>query len=235
MTKKVLIFSEEETNGFDAPATSEAIAEMLESDGWVPTYVSYGGIAKALSKQNYDMIAFPGADGDSCDFCEDFTKSDLDAITNYVKSGGLYLGICMGAAIAQLQRRYKGLALTYKNGQTISKARGSIYGVKEALKKVTMSDGSSYTIYIEDPPNLGRIKNSNEVTVLGTYDDSGTTCAFMSKYGDGGYALISAHPEADPTWGAGLKDTSAYQAGIYVVRQLLTLKRPYLNEFNLVK
>jgi hypothetical protein len=115
--------------------------------------------------------------------------------------------------------------LTYFKGKTISPAKGSIYGTCPALKSATMADGTRHNFYIQDPPNLGRIKSVDGVTVLATYDDSGTTCAFMARYGLGGYALISAHPEADPSWGAGLGDTRGYAGGGYVVERLMSLKQ----------
>jgi hypothetical protein len=108
--KKVLIFSEEETNGCEAPPVSEAIATMLGKH-WEARYVSYGNIANTLANADYLLIAFPGADGDSCDYSKSFTRSDHESVLNFVRNGGLYLGICMGAAIAQLKTKHNGFGI----------------------------------------------------------------------------------------------------------------------------
>ena len=43
-----------------------------------------------------DMVCFPGGVGDSDRFSR-VLRSNVDGVRNYIKSGGRYLGICMGA------------------------------------------------------------------------------------------------------------------------------------------
>jgi glutamine amidotransferase-like uncharacterized protein len=43
-----------------------------------------------------DMVVFPGGFGDS-DSYDTILKNNKDVVVDYVKKGGKYLGICMGA------------------------------------------------------------------------------------------------------------------------------------------
>lgn len=96
--KTVLIFRETQEM---SNALSEAISDMLGQDGWIPSYASYGELQKQLSTGDFKMIAFPGASGDSLDFAAKFTSDDLSGVRDFISKGGLYYGICMGAAIGR--------------------------------------------------------------------------------------------------------------------------------------
>lgn len=218
--RNVLVFSANSEDSVSGCAN--ALAALMQTDNWSVTYASYGELSAALSSNKYSMIAFPGADGECTQYVKKFTSSDISSVRTFVNNGGFFLGICMGAAIAMMGTDINGFGMTCNvPGLGCALNFDSIYGFAPDNQAVTLQDGRKYHVYIEDPPNFGKLKDGSGVTILGTYDSTSTTAMFMQPFGKGAYAITSFHPEADRSWGGGIKDSSAFKAGIFMVHKLI--------------
>lgn len=142
------------------------------------------------------VFAVGGTDDNLSPFLKSFTPDIVEALKDYLRSGGRYWGICGGGYIASA-------GWDEKNG--FEKALGLFEGksvayVEQAPPRiVTVSwQGENRPIYYQYGPAFEAPLGS-DAKVLATYDD-GRTAAFITSFGKGRIALVGPHPEADDTW-----------------------------------
>ncbi len=143
-----------------------------------------------------------------------------DPLRAWLRGGGRYLGICMGAYLAG---RDPGLGLlpgdtngyVGSRGSTTTTARDTVISVRWR--------GRQRHMYFQDGPYF-ILDRGAAASVLATYDN-GTPAAVVTRYGRGRVGVVGPHPEADASWYADYDLTNPdgvrFDLGYDLVRTLM--------------
>jgi len=136
-----------------------------------------------------DMICFPGGLGDADNF--DFlTKEHRSNIRKFVRNGGAYLGICMGAYWAGSE--YFKLLDDVEPVQYITRPKTDTRRPHAKNLDVTWH-GHPEKMYFYDGCAL--IGNESKFTTVARYANGDPMAIVQNRVG-----LIGCHPEAEPHW-----------------------------------
>jgi glutamine amidotransferase-like uncharacterized protein len=178
---------------------SEAVAALLQNSKW-NFDVQYVGpkehlrISAAVLK-SATLYAQPGGDG-SLSQAYHRLQRDASVIQNFVKSGGHYLGICMGGYLAGMHPGFK--LLPGDTDSFISSPQASVTTTADTIIKVNWRDQPRY-MYFQDGPYFILKRDATGVTVLATYTN-GKIAAMVAPYGKGRIGVSGPHPEAAADW-----------------------------------
>ena len=135
-----------------------------------------------------DIVCFPGGLGDSDDFDTVMIKH-TDSIRNFVKNGGRYLGICLGAYWAD-QYYFDILETDTRAVQYITRpnadtrrphAKGMPVNWQGQLENMYFYDGCAIT--------------GDNMNVVATYSNGDAMAVIQGRIG-----LIGCHPESTRVW-----------------------------------
>lgn len=222
---------------YRGPATCkgcpEAVANLLE---FSPRHfeVHYAGPEEEIqinleNLQNVELYAQPGGDdGTICRHnsfqsylqADNARLTDLDeayeqlkqyrpAIRVFVKNGGRYLGICLGAYLAGWTPGFGLLPKKSDADQEIKRKRTQVKNEDDTVIQVdwTWSAGSqagrtttNRWMYFQDGTVIVGFRSSANSFVLGRYSKTGDVAASLNQYGEGWVGLIGPHPEASQEW-----------------------------------
>ena len=137
-----------------------------------------------------EMVVFPGGIGDS-DSYDTILKKNKKAVVNYVKKGGKYLGICMGAYWAG--KDYFNILDEVDVIQYI-KHPSSRTKRPHAKNMLTNWHNGHYEhmFFYDGPTYVGH----GSYKCLATYDESGCPMAIQQN----NIMLIGCHPESEQFW-----------------------------------
>lgn len=180
------------------PGCPESVAEVLTDLG---LSVAFVGPRERLpleagSLQGRLLYAQPG--GPDLDQAWRHIKPAADAIRDYVRGGGRYLGFCLGGYLAG-----QGPGLDMLPGDTdqyIGSKRSSIDDDGNAIVSVTW-DGRPRRLFFQDGPYfaLDRRGRRGGAEVIARYDND-LPAAVLCRYGAGVVAAVGPHPEAGADW-----------------------------------
>jgi glutamine amidotransferase-like uncharacterized protein len=180
------------------PGCPEAVSEALARSRW-DLQVRYVGPKEPLQMgpealSGAVLYAQPGGGGLS----RAWRKMDRHAaaIRTFVRSGGGYLGFCLGGYLAGETPGF-GL-LPGDADRWISSRRASVDHPGDAVLMVTW-DGVRRYIYAQDPPWFDLDPRRGAADVLATYGN-GLPAAVVAPYGRGTVGVVGPHPEATPDW-----------------------------------
>ena len=135
-----------------------------------------------------DIVAIPGGFGDANSY--DFLmKENAPRIKQFIKNGGRYLGICMGAYWAG--NYYMDILKDIKAYQYIRRPRTDTRRPHAKAIDITWQ-GQTDKMYFYDGPAL--VGNGNFETVA-TYANGDAMALYQDRIG-----LIGCHPESDVHW-----------------------------------
>lgn len=139
----------------------------------------------------FDVVAFPGGMGDSDDFDQIFTQKQVLAVQDYVKNGGKYFGICMGAYWAG--PNYFDLVDGLEVTQYITRDGADITTDGPTIADVIFTGDMAYeeTMYFYD----GCAIVGTDLQVVATYQNGDAMAAIQDNVG-----LFGCHPEALEWW-----------------------------------
>ena len=172
--------------------TSSAINRMQEI-GFEVKQIRPGEITAGELK-NADLFVIPGGD-DLYRAAFAFQEGEIEAIQGYVKNGGRFLGICLGAYLADsllvYDRTVPGLSLF--DGVV------SPHDLDETprIEKVKWGN-TERMMYFQEGPDFA-IAAKAKADIFATYSD-GKVAALQMNVGKGRIGLIGPHPEADERW-----------------------------------
>jgi glutamine amidotransferase-like uncharacterized protein len=211
---------------YNGPASAEdcpeAAAAIAESVGLKVKFVSNLGDLPNLLK-NTAVFIIGGTQDDLTPLVKAFTPKVTEALKDYLRNGGRYLGICGGGFMA---------STGWREGQTLVKGLGII----PAQSKVYRDDfkariipirwqGKTRPMYSKAGPSFQLVNGPGEVQVIAYYED-GSIAALMSSYGKGKLAVCGPHPEAPPSWkdeaADGYKWTSSTDLAMDFLKDLLS-------------
>ena len=91
--KTIALFEDDRNKS--AISCGDGIVEALSSHYNMKIFRKHE--CKAETFEGIDLLAFPGGVGDSDDYFHMFPRKSANAVADFVKNGGAYLGICVGA------------------------------------------------------------------------------------------------------------------------------------------
>ncbi len=195
---------------------SEAAAALLQSDPTWDFDVRYVGPDEDLSVQEGlalpDAILYvqPGGDGD-LDEAFDLVSGNAAAIRTFVKDGGRYLGICMGAYMVDDDPGYD---LRLNTNQYITTYGADVTDDDKSMVEITWR-GEKRKVYFQDGPYFVPSWLTWGETILARYSNN-KIAAMVQPYGKGKIGVSGVHPEAPQSWytAAGLTDTDGPDADL---------------------
>jgi hypothetical protein len=138
-------------------------------------------------------------------------RDHADEVRDYVRSGGRYLGFCLGGYLAGNRPGF-GL-IPGKVGRYIDMTGATVDDTDDALVPVTWR-GRPRTMYFQDGPTF-ELDPDAPATVLARYD-TGAVAAVVAAYGSGRVGVVGPHPEADESWyaDAGLRNPDGIRSDL---------------------
>ncbi|KAJ3382965.1 hypothetical protein HDU92_004483 [Lobulomyces angularis] len=183
---------------------------MFSSYSWTVKTTTFNQIANDLTA-DINLYVQPGGNLDVGEMFSYFSSDDVNALQNYVKNGGKFYGICLGAFLAG--RDYFGLyneSVQEKVDFTIAKTP-KFFVLNESRE-----------LFTEEPPELGKGKPGVANNIYGTFEDSSILSKIVD-FGKGKVGLMAAHPEATSSWNkrVTVSDGQGYDVGITFANWLL--------------
>lgn len=217
MTRKALVYR--------GPAAchgcSEALADLLRSSRW-GFNIDYVGDHETLRviKDTLAAVALyaqPGG-GNSVKRAYRQTKKNTETIRDYIRSGGRYLGICMGGYLASHWRGF-GL-LPDDTDQFITSPGADITNKKDTLVQVDWR-GQRHNMFFQDGPIFRLPPTCQEATVLARYASNGEIAAMVTPFGLGRVGVCGPHPEAPEEWYEAHNLTAEHQSSTRLGHDLI--------------
>lgn len=179
------------------PGCPEAVAELLRGSRW-GLDVRYTGPREdvplnARSLAGATVYAQPG--GGTLDHGYRHLRRKRGAIRDFVRSGGRYLGFCLGGYLAGATPGF-GL-LPGDTDQYIASPAATVDSEDDTQVEVTWR-GRRRTLFFQDGPYFW-VHRDGAATVLATYPN-GTIAALVAGYGKGRVGVVGPHPEATEDW-----------------------------------
>ena len=134
-----------------------------------------------------DIVAFPGGFGDSDRFDRLLEKNKLDII-KFLRKGGRYLGICMGAYWAD--KNYFDILTDVRVVQYIRQPNTDTHRPHAKAMPVTWKNQLEHMYFYD-----GCAFTGNYFQTVATYPNGDPMAIIQGKIG-----LIGCHPESLPSW-----------------------------------
>ncbi|NJC72528.1 hypothetical protein HC031_22815 [Planosporangium thailandense] len=180
-----------------SPGCPEAVAALLKSSRW-GFDVRYVGPAEdvplsARALAGATLYAQPG--GESLADGYGHLRRDREAIRRFVRSGGRYLGFCLGGYLAGATPGF-GL-LPGDTDQYIASSGATVATTDSTVVEVTWQ-GRPRALFFQDGPYFW-VRPGADVDVLASYPN-GTIAALVAQFGAGRVGVVGPHPEATDDW-----------------------------------
>lgn len=200
----------------------EAAAAIAQSAGLRVKFVSQVGELPALLR-NTAVFVIGGTEDDLHPLMKAFTPKVTEALKDYLRRGGRYLGICGGGFVASTGWNE---GRTFVKGLGIIPAQSKVYRNDFAARIIPVRwHGNDRPMYFKAGPSFQLVSGSGDVQVVANYED-GSIAALMCSYGQGKLAVCGPHPEARPAWIDEAKDgrqwTSSTELAVDFLRDLLS-------------
>lgn len=141
------------------------------------------------SLAHYDLVIFPGGRGEASEFHTLF-RHHADAVRAYVKQGGRYLGICMGAYWAD--SHYFNLLHEMRCAQYITRPDAEIRRSYPTLARILWKGQTQKMYFFDGCTFLG---DAADTKVIATYANGDVMALIQNTVG-----VIGCHPESEAHW-----------------------------------
>ena len=181
-----------------APGCAEAVAALLTSSP-SPFRTAYCGPGERLplTRATLDgaaLYAQPGG-GDDLDAAWEAVRPFADPLRTWVRSGGRYVGFCMGGFLAGADPGFA--LLPGDSGEYSASPGASVHGNGDTLVDVSWR-GVGRAVYFQGGPDF-TIAPGRRATVVARYPN-GAIAALAASYGAGRVGVTGPHPEAPASW-----------------------------------
>jgi glutamine amidotransferase-like uncharacterized protein len=202
---------------------SEAAAALLAASRW-SFDVRYVGPREKLAVSPATLRAAalyvqPGGDDGLRRAWKQFGDGRAD-LRRYVRSGGRYVGICMGGYLAGTN---PGFRLLPGDSNDYAGSRGStVRGDDEVLVEVTWR-GEIRPMYFQGGPLFNLKDSVSDVAILARYTSNNRIAALVSGFGRGVVGVCGPHPEAPQEWyaAAGLPSHVNHDLGLDLIDSVM--------------
>lgn len=177
------------------PGCPEAVGAVLRAAGLRPQFVGPRERLQpdAATLAGAAVYAQPG--GADLQTAWPHLQAHAQDIRAYVRSGGCYLGFCLGGYLAG---RGPGLELLPGDtGQYITSRQSSVTHDGDAVVAVQWR-GQMRVVYFQDGPYFD-LRGQAPAEVLARYDNQ-LPAAAVCRYGTGRVGVVGPHPEATADW-----------------------------------
>jgi len=186
------------------PGCSEMVAKSLKETGLVVNifYIGENEVLK-LNKENLinvDLYIQPGGGQDIPGAYRAIGETGARAIRDFVKNGKGYLGLCMGAYLAD--DNWLKLIDSPLDSE-VGRPESRIYDESDYTIPIKWGRNTEAFYYQDGPYFDSSVKSKGYVPLA--YYGNGDVAMAKYNYGKGTVVLSGPHPEADDTW----KDSSA--------------------------
>ncbi len=179
-----------------AQACPEAAAAVAREAGLPVKFVS--DLNKLPGLLDHAAVFIIGGTDDDLDpLIADFTPAVKQAVQEYVRGGGRYLGICGGAYLAGTGYWENGRYLRLLELIAAEPQEFEAGNYAEQILPIRWL-GATYSMYFQGGPAFD-LTTSARARIVARYAD-GQLAALVSPYGRGKVAVIGPHPEADAAW-----------------------------------
>jgi glutamine amidotransferase-like uncharacterized protein len=180
-----------------SPGCPEAVAALLTSTPWTFD-VRYVGPEEDLplsqaSLAGAALYAQPG--GGSLKRGYRHLRRHRGAIRDFVRSGGRYLGFCLGGYLSGATPGFA--LLPGDTDRYIASAAATVTSDKDTLVQVRWR-GRQRTLFFQDGPCF-TVEPGENVQVIATYPNGGIA-ALVTRFGSGRVGVVGPHPEATEDW-----------------------------------
>ena len=209
------------------PGCPEAVAAALRRSRW-DLQVCFVGPREQLALEpavlgRARLYAQPGGGG--LRRAHRRMRRSADAIREFVRSGGGYLGFCLGGYLAGETPGF-GL-LPGDTDRFISSPGARPDHARDSLVTLTWA-GRRHQVYFQDGPWFDLDPARGPAEVLAVYAN-GLPAAVVAPFGRGAVGVVGPHPEASPDWyrDSGLSVPADLQADLTqdLIDQVLHLGR----------
>lgn len=181
------------------PGCSEMVVKSLVGTG-LPLDISYVGEKEKLklndqTLKKFDIYIQPGGGQDISGSYGTIGDKGAEAIRQFVKSGKGFIGICMGAYLAD--KDWIGLINAPLESE-VERPGSLAFDEGDYTLQVTWNNKQE-PFYYQDGPYLNNTTSSNGFQAIAYYGNGDIAIA-RYKYGKGNVILSGPHPEADETW-----------------------------------
>lgn len=180
------------------PGCPEAVADLLRRSRWnldvryvgprESTPLSSGALAGAC------LYAQPGGGGLKRAYRK--LRRTAPILRDYVRSGGRYLGFCLGGYLAGETPGF-GL-LPGDTDEYISSSGAAMTTDRDVVIDIVWA-GNRREVFFQDGPWFDLDRGRGPADVLAVYDN-GLPAALVAPYGLGTVGVVGPHPEATPDW-----------------------------------
>jgi glutamine amidotransferase-like uncharacterized protein len=195
----------------------EAAAAVARETGLSVRFVSDLNKLPGLLKRA-EVFIIGGTDDDLDPLIADFTPAAKQAVQEYVRRGGRYLGICGGAYLAGTGYRENGRYVPLLDLIPAEPHEFEAGNYAEQILPIRWM-GATYPMYFQGGPAF-ELTAPARVRIIAKYAD-GQVAALVSPYGRGKVAVIGPHPEADSSWADHLPRAEHWTSTRHLLVQLL--------------
>lgn len=149
----------------------------------------------AQTLARYDLYVQPGGGQDIPAALDSLGDARVEAIRNYVAQGGRYLGLCMGAYLAD--ENNFGLIPQALDSE-VGRPGFEVTTLDDAAVRVTWAGKPDHAFY-QDGPYFPTPRTTTRYKTLATYHN-GDVAAARYAYEKGVVVLSGPHPEAGQAW-----------------------------------
>lgn len=176
---------------------SIASADTARMAGFTPKMVGPDALNENSTPEQIanlfkDVAIWVQPGGKSRDAYLAITPTLRNALIQFIKGGGGYVGFCAGAFITT-----KWIGTTGVQGFGIFPGSTAPLGTG-SLRETVKWNGKTREIYFEGGPYMYNVDSSVEVTAY--YDDGKTIASARTNYGQGRVYITGPHPEAPDWW-----------------------------------
>ncbi len=179
------------------PGCPEAVAKLLRSSryGFDVHFVGPNETVPLSTSVLAGATVYAQPGGASLKRAYRHLREHRDAIRQFVRSGGRYLGFCLGGYLAGATPGFA--LLPGDTDQYIASPRATITSEDNTVVRVCWR-GRERTLFFQDGPYFW-VRPQEKVSVVATYPN-GTIAAMVSGFGEGKVGGVGPHPEATADW-----------------------------------
>lgn len=177
---------------------SEAVVALLESSpsGFRTEFCGPDEEVQITASNLAEAVVYAQPGGGNVKPAWRHMRAYAQAIRDFVRDGGHYLGFCLGAYLAGGNPGF-GLLSRVSVESYVYSAGASVRDTDDTVVQVHWR-GKPRHMYFQDG-TLFRLQPGAQATVIATYD-TGVPAAIIATYGAGRVGLVGPHPEADRSW-----------------------------------
>jgi glutamine amidotransferase-like uncharacterized protein len=205
------------------PGCPEAVVELLSASRW-DFDIRYVGPQERLALTPEVLVAatlYAQPGGATLSRGYKHMRKHRSAIRDFVRSGGGYLGFCLGGYLAGATPGFA--LLPGDTDQYIASRHATVKSEDDTLVQVSWRGGQR-TLFFQDGPHF-QLSSDAHATVLATYPNN-TIAAVVTRFGAGRVGVVGPHPEATPDWftdaGLSMPQRLGYDLGLDLVDTVMT-------------